>query len=1070
MRPWPLQGSPEQVKALLLFHLGESYSFRRQDSHDANVEAAIEAFTAALNTLPNATSSHLATDTRKLRADAYKGLGNAYGNRVRGVKADNIETAIKSYENALNHYDRQSSPLEWANTQNNLGTAYEERTHGSKKINMDSAITAYKAALTVTPRQTYQWAEVHVNLGRSYLGRISGSKSDNLEAAVAAYEAALTVYSAKDPEVWAPAMYNLGKAYLERISGERADNIERSIGALKPALAAIEKSTFPESWAMVQAAIGSAYVERIRGARADNLELAIAAYEAALSVRTREAYPVEWAATQNNLGVAYQYRIRGSRADNWERAIKAYEAALTVRTREATANDWAATQNNLGIAYVARALGNKEENIETAIHALSAALTIYTRESNPTDWASAQNNLGVAYRNRVRGSLANNLHAAIQSFQAALAVRTRAASPREWAQTQANIADAYRRSVQGATSYNLDEAIKGYQAALTVYTVEAFPREHLSTARDLAAVLLEMRNWRTASTVYSSARKAFQLLFGHGLDEFEAQELIAVAGPLFSESAYVAAQNGDLVEAFGLLAAGKARLMAVALRQESLELAPDKRARLAAIQSEIRELRPISESAKGEEGARALERLIVLRGELGDLVTASTGNEARDALAQARAVLSPGGAVVAPIITKFGGKILLLPSHRDSSELRAADMPQLTRTRLTELLLGQSDDPKAKGWLSAFHIQYLPETDRATRWPEWHAAVDGIGAKLWRFIGSDLQNALIQVGVAPGARIIWLPADALGLLPIGLTQEAAGKPRLGDTYEIVTAPSLEAMAAAERHAAVPVAPSLAIIINPTGDLPFTETEGAIVAAHFPPPAQLKLDNTTAEPVRVLATLKGKSYWHFSSHGTFDWSDVRRSGLLMKGKQPLTVQSLLDEQGRLGRPRLVVLSACETGLYDAAKNPDEFVGLPATFMQLGASGVLATLWQVDDLATALLVARFYELHRVHGIAPPTALKQAQAWLRGATKTELISYARKARATAKLDETQLAVLESTMKSRSRDGNPRFAGTWKLLQDNLEAAAKAVGKAWTADESLESRPFEHPIYWGAFVYMGV
>jgi CHAT domain len=63
-------------------------------------------------------------------------------------------------------------------------------------------------------------------------------------------------------------------------------------------------------------------------------------------------------------------------------------------------------------------------------------------------------------------------------------------------------------------------------------------------------------------------------------------------------------------------------------------------------------------------------------------------------------------------------------------------------------------------------------------------------------------------------------------------------------------------------------------------------------------------------------------------------------------------------GRDG-PRLVVLSACETGLYDTSNNPDDFVGLPATFMQLGAAGVIATLWQVDDLATALLMAKVYE---------------------------------------------------------------------------------------------------------------
>ena len=90
------------------------------------------------------------------------------------------------------------------------------------------------------------------------------------------------------------------------------------------------------------------------------------------------------------------------------------------------------------------------------------------------------------------------------------------------------------------------------------------------------------------------------------------------------------------------------------------------------------------------------------------------------------------------------------------------------------------------------------------------------------------------------------------------------------------------------------------------------------------------------------------------------SSTRRSGLLIKGDgppvEPLTIGTLLYNESGLGHPRLVTLSACETGRYDTQRAPEEFVGLPATFMQLGATGVLATLWQADDLATALLMTR------------------------------------------------------------------------------------------------------------------
>jgi CHAT domain-containing protein len=223
---------------------------------------------------------------------------------------------------------------------------------------------------------------------------------------------------------------------------------------------------------------------------------------------------------------------------------------------------------------------------------------------------------------------------------------------------------------------------------------------------------------------------------------------------------------------------------------------------------------------------------------------------------------------------------------------------------------------------------------------------------------------------------------------------------------------------------------------------------------------IRLDSSSATPKEVLAALKGRSYWHFASHGFFNWSDARKAGLLMKNEAPLTVGDLLDVQGSLGRPRLVVMSACETGLFDISRSPDEFVGLPATFMQLGAAGVLSALWQVDDLATTLLIAKFYDLHLDQKLAPATALKQAQAWLRAATKGELVAFAKIGAARAKLEPSKVASLESSVKSRHRSAETRSSAFWNMLQN---ATTKV-------QERFQSHPFAHPYYWGGFVYTGL
>lgn len=78
-------------------------------------------------------------------------------------------------------------------------------------------------------------------------------------------------------------------------------------------------------------------------------------------------------------------------------------------------------------------------------------------------------------------------------------------------------------------------------------------------------------------------------------------------------------------------------------------------------------------------------------------------------------------------------------------------------------------------------------------------------------------------------------------------------------------------------------------------------------------------------------------------------------------------------------QLVVLSACQTALGAGANEDvppgDDWVGLVQAFLQGGASRVLASLWPVEDGATALLMQRFYR-RLATGRPAVTALAQAQ----------------------------------------------------------------------------------------------
>jgi CHAT domain-containing protein len=76
-------------------------------------------------------------------------------------------------------------------------------------------------------------------------------------------------------------------------------------------------------------------------------------------------------------------------------------------------------------------------------------------------------------------------------------------------------------------------------------------------------------------------------------------------------------------------------------------------------------------------------------------------------------------------------------------------------------------------------------------------------------------------------------------------------------------------------------------------------------------------------------------------------------------------------------RLCVLSACESGVGSLTAVAGEGVqGLPRAFHLAGCPNVISSLWNVNDKATAALMARFYHELWVGGKTPLEALRQAQ----------------------------------------------------------------------------------------------
>lgn len=120
--------------------------------------------------------------------------------------------------------------------------------------------------------------------------------------------------------------------------------------------------------------------------------------------------------------------------------------------------------------------------------------------------------------------------------------------------------------------------------------------------------------------------------------------------------------------------------------------------------------------------------------------------------------------------------------------------------------------------------------------------------------------------------------------------------------------------------------------------------------------------------------------HFATHGFVDYQHPELSGLVLSlvdqdGKPQDGFLRLHDIYNLKLSANLVVLSACNTGLGKEVRG-EGLIGLTRGFMYAGAGGVAASLWKVDDDATAELMKHFYEGMFTKGLTPAAALREAQ----------------------------------------------------------------------------------------------
>jgi CHAT domain-containing protein len=307
---------------------------------------------------------------------------------------------------------------------------------------------------------------------------------------------------------------------------------------------------------------------------------------------------------------------------------------------------------------------------------------------------------------------------------------------------------------------------------------------------------------------------------------------------------------------------------------------------------------------------------------------------------------------------------------------------------------------------------------RAEREAKADAAMPGETAKLSRLLLGPLAGQLNT------KRLLVVPDGALQYIPFQILRDPHSGASLIAKYEIVNQPSASTLAVllseiATRHTAVN---SIAVLADPVFEnndpriaqnapnsldhssellavrralrdvgitpdglqvprLLASGREADEIVALAPRNTSLKAVGFAANRDRVFGSeLATYRIVHIATHGIINNERPELSGIVL---------SLFDQQGNsqngflrlrdiynLKLPAdLVVLSACSTALGKDVKG-EGLVGLTRGFMHAGAAGVVASLWKVDDEATAELMKHFYTALFKKGLPPAAALRDAQ----------------------------------------------------------------------------------------------
>lgn len=230
----------------------------------------------------------------------------------------------------------------------------------------------------------------------------------------------------------------------------------------------------------------------------------------------------------------------------------------------------------------------------------------------------------------------------------------------------------------------------------------------------------------------------------------------------------------------------------------------------------------------------------------------------------------------------------------------------------------------------------------------------------------------IEHSIPQGATLVVSQTGNLAYLPFSAlvrNAETATPEYAIERFDIVSAPSLYAL-----DMIIDAGPSVAfshvVFGDPDGSLANARIEAEVIADILSDDlVELRIgDEATYD--ELVSYAQDARFIHLATHGKLDHLSPKDSYLLMADNRRMSIPQIMTLP--MQDAELVFLSACESGL---GRDGLEYRTIAHAFAHAGAPAVIATLWQVDDLAARTLAEAFYE-EKMLGSSNAAALGKAQ----------------------------------------------------------------------------------------------